>query len=120
MEITLHTETWYDAAHHLKDYVGPCSNLHGHTYKLEVWTKGLVSQLDKTGILFDFGLVKKLAQGFDHTGDTTEIMGVNSTAENQAVYFYSKLKDMRPDLKFKVRVYEQLQPKESWAELGDF
>ena len=30
----------FDAAHRLRDYVGKCANLHGHTYKLEVAIAG--------------------------------------------------------------------------------
>lgn len=120
MKITIHTEGWFDAAHHLKDYDGACSALHGHTYKVELWVKGEEEQLDNTGILFDFGNLKLLLKEFDHSGDMTDIMGINSTAENQALYFYKKLKSMNNDLNFKVRVFEQLQPKRSYAEVGDF
>lgn len=120
MEITLHTEGWYDAAHHLDNYEGACKNLHGHTYKLEVWVRGKQSQLDETGILCDFGYIKELTKRFDHSGDMTNRMGVNSTAENQVVYFFNELKRKYPELKFKVRVYEQLNPKKSWAQVGEF
>ena len=120
MEITIHTEGGYDAAHHLNCYDGKCKNLHGHTYKVELWVKGDESQLDKAGILFDFGNLKKVLEIFDHNGDMTEIMQMNSTAENQAIWFYTSLKHLRNDLKFKIRVYEQLYPKQSWAQVGDF
>jgi len=119
-EIIIHTEQWFDAAHHLNDYEGNCKNLHGHTYKIEIWVKGYKHQLNKAGILWDFGGLKKLAQKFDHAGDMTELMGINSTAENQVLYFYDELKKQNPKLDFRVRVYEQLEPKKSWAEIGDF
>ena len=118
--ITIHTNTWYDAAHHLNDYEGACANLHGHTYRIDVWIKGNRTQLDKSGILWDFGNLKKATKEFDHAGNTTEIMKMNSTAENQCRWFYDKFKKQNPNLNFKVRVYEQVQPKESWAECGDF
>jgi 6-pyruvoyltetrahydropterin/6-carboxytetrahydropterin synthase len=120
MNILLHTEGWFDAAHHLEKYDGPCSTLHGHTYKLEVWIKGDSQYLDEAGILCDFGYIKELTKRFDHKGDMTKIMGVNSTAEKQAMYFYKDLKREYPNLEFKVRVYEQLEPKRSWAQVGDF
>ena len=119
MKLTIHTEGWYDAAHHLNNYEGACKNLHGHTYKLEVWVQGDTSQVDKAGILFDFGLIKEITKQFDHVGNLTELMGFNSTAENQVVAIFDQLHKLRPDLRFKVRVYEKLQPKESYAELGD-
>lgn len=122
MELTLHTEGWYDAAHHLNNYDGPCANLHGHTYKVRVWTRGDSSQLDKAGILWDFGNLKSILKEFDHAGDLTDKMKKNSTAENQCIYIYNILKEKtgRCFLKFKVRVYEQIQPKESYCECGDF
>jgi len=120
MKITIHTEGWFDAAHHLEGHGGPCANLHGHTYKLEIWVRGDETQLNKTGILWDFGYLKTLIMIFDHKGDLTEIMGKNSTAENQVLSIYRSLLSAFPSLQFKVRVYEQIQPKESWAEVGDF
>jgi 6-pyruvoyltetrahydropterin/6-carboxytetrahydropterin synthase len=121
MKIKLHTEQWFDAAHHLNCYDGACANLHGHTYKLEMWVIGDENMRDvKTGILFDFGILKNIAKEYDHCGDLTELMGVNSTAENQALAIYRHLKSMRPELQFCVRLYEQVQPKESWAQVGDF
>ena len=120
MELTLHTEGWFDAAHHLENYEGPCSQLHGHTYRCRVWVKGNQGQLDKVGILWDFGNLKKILKEFDHNGDMTEKLGFNSTAENQCVYIYTELKRQASDLKFKIRIYEQIQPKESYCECGDF
>lgn len=120
MELLLHTEGWFDAAHHLNNYDGPCKFFHGHTYKLEVWIKGDSSQRDSTGILFDFSNIKKLTSIFDHNGDMTDKMGCNSTAENQCIMFYNELKNMAPHLFFKIRIYEQVQPKESWCQCGDF
>ena len=122
MELTLHTEGWYDAAHHLNDYDGACKNLHGHTYKVEVWVSGDSDDLDEAGILWDFGKLKQITKMFDHPedGDLTDIMGENSTAENQCMYIYNELIHMDDHLQFKVRVYEQLQPKESYCECGDF
>ena len=74
MELILHTEGWYDAAHHLNNYDGACANLHGHTYKCEVWVKGEEEKLQENGILWDFGNLKKLIKQFDHSGNTTEMM----------------------------------------------
>jgi len=121
MVITLHTEGWYDAAHHLENYEGKCANLHGHTYKVEVWVKGgTLTQLDKTSILWDFGKLKKITDKFDHKNLDNIYVDKNSTAENQCIYIYKELHEQDPYLRFKVRVYEQLAPKESWAEVGDF
>ena len=120
MKITIHTEGWYDAAHHILGHESGCQNLHGHTYRVEVWVRGDESDLNHMGILWDFGNLKKLLKPFDHNGDMTETMGKNSTAENQALLFYKTLKASNKHLDFKVRVYEQVQPKESYAEVGDW
>lgn len=119
MEITVHTEGWFDAAHQLKGYKGNCSNLHGHTYKVEVWARGDDILLDKDGILMDFGSLKRLTELVDHK-EITELMGVNTTAENLVQFFYDRLKQIYKHLDIRVRVYEQLEPKRSWAEGGDF
>ncbi|MFW6050944.1 MAG: 6-pyruvoyl trahydropterin synthase family protein [Myxococcota bacterium] len=42
-----------DFSHHIRGHQGPCINLHGHTWKLEV---GLRAQtLDRQGFVVDFG-----------------------------------------------------------------
>ena len=120
MKLILHTEGWYDAAHHLDNYDGACKNLHGHTYKVEVWVQGDSNDLDKSDILWDFGKLKNIIKEFDHNGDLTVEMGMNSTAENQCMSIYTTLKEDDPHLKFKVRLYEQLAPKKSYCECGDF
>ena len=38
MKITRHEE--FEVAHILPNYKGPCGNLHGHTYKIEVTVEG--------------------------------------------------------------------------------
>ena len=121
-QITIFTQQWYDAAHHLENYDGACKNLHGHTYRVDLWVRGNIKQLDKAGILYDFGNLKKLTKLLDHCpeGDINNVIGMNSTAENQVIWFFRKLKNEKPELLFKVRVYEQLQPKNSYAEIGDF
>jgi len=123
MELTLHTEGWYDASHNLECYDGKCANKHGHTYKVKVWVKGDSEQLDKSGILWDFGNLKKIINQFDHKDLNelfNEIQNINSTAENQCMFIYNRLKETNNNLKFKVRVYEQLAPKQSYCECGDF
>jgi len=119
MELTLHTEGWFDAAHHLKGYEGKCKNVHGHTYKVEVWVKGDSGRLDDVGILWDFGTLKNIINQYDHK-NLNDIYDVNSTAENQCMAIYKELKEADLHLKFKVRVYEQLAPKESYCECGDW
>ncbi len=116
--LVLHTEGWFDAAHHLENYEGACKNLHGHTYKVELWVTGDVKLIDeKTGILFDFTNLKNILKQYDHNGDLTENLGTNATAERLTLTIAANLKRQYPELNFKVRVYEQVVPKKSWCEV---
>lgn len=49
----------WDAAHRLPDHDGPCSNIHGHRYKAEVWFEG-TEPMGEDGMVIDFGVVKKI------------------------------------------------------------
>lgn len=49
----------FDSAHCLSWHKGKCSNLHGHTYKLEVSIQG---ELTQNGIVMDFGDLKKIVK----------------------------------------------------------
>lgn len=53
----------FDMAHVLKDYDGPCRNIHGHSYELRVTVEG-VPVMDatnpKNGMAMDFGLLKRI------------------------------------------------------------
>jgi 6-pyruvoyl-tetrahydropterin synthase len=53
--LTIHTK--FAAAHHLINYEGPCENLHGHNWKVEVVVSA--RQLDKAGMGIDFKVLKR-------------------------------------------------------------
>lgn len=64
----------FEMAHALLDYDGPCKNIHGHSYQLNVTVKGNVktntSDSDE-GMVVDFGIIKKIVKElvvdvFDH------------------------------------------------------
>ena len=116
MKITLHTEFWFDGAHYLNNYDGKCTNLHGHTWRVEVWVRGDDTQLNEVGILFDFTEVKQLHEMFDHKL-VNDVIKTNPTAEHIAMFIYKHLKSTHPNLQFKVRVYETIQPKETYVEV---
>lgn len=87
-------EFTFDAAHYLEKYDGACSQLHGHTYKLQVTVKG---KPDEIGIVEDFTKMKKtietlVLKNFDHAC-LNDVVGFNPTAENLAVFIYSYLKE---------------------------
>lgn len=56
MRVTRHEE--FEAAHLLPGYDGPCGNLHGHSYKIEVTVEGL-QDLDYYGMVLDFNFLKE-------------------------------------------------------------
>jgi 6-pyruvoyltetrahydropterin/6-carboxytetrahydropterin synthase len=64
----LMVEDTFSSAHALRGYRGPCENLHGHTWKVQVFLKG--DKLNKIGLLTDFKEVKaklkKVLAKFDH------------------------------------------------------
>lgn len=91
----------FEAAHHLENYKGKCSNIHGHSYRVAVTFAG--NQLDEIGMLIDFHRIKILAtkyiiDRFDHT-DLNKTMplsvtwGKNPTAENMAEAFFHTFSD---------------------------
>ncbi len=122
MIITLHTEVAIDSCHELKGYDGACSRLHGHTWFLEVWVRGASPDLNKDGILFDFGNVKKIKEKYDHRylNDISPFDKINPTAENISMQFYKELREDYPHLSFKIRLYETKVGKETYCEVGDF
>lgn len=64
----------FEMAHALYGYDGPCKNIHGHSYRLEVTIIGSVlrqSGHPKDGMLLDFGDLKRIVHStvveqFDH------------------------------------------------------
>ncbi len=85
----------FDSAHRLTDYQGKCSDLHGHTYKLEVSVAG---HRDHRGMVFDFGELKTLVEGqvinrFDH-GYLNDILDINPTAENICEWIWDTLEPL--------------------------
>lgn len=65
----------FEAAHILKNYDGPCRNVHGHSYKLDVTVFGFPdtnANSPKEGMVMDFGDLKrmvneKIIKIFDHS-----------------------------------------------------
>lgn len=113
----------FEMAHALYGYDGPCKNIHGHTYHLEVTLRG--EPLDdathvKNGMVVDFSVIKKIVMEevvsmYDHAlvlnvdapyvkSDllTTEFEKVftvpfQPTCENLMLYFMRKLQPRIPE-----------------------
>jgi 6-pyruvoyltetrahydropterin/6-carboxytetrahydropterin synthase len=89
-------EFTFDAAHRLLNYDGPCANLHGHTYKLQIVLSGPVQ---KNGMVIDFVDLKKIVtekviSKLDHKFINKIIK--QSTAENIAVWIWKQLEKNLP------------------------
>ena len=99
------------AAHFLRGYEGPCKNLHGHTWKIEITL--LADQLNEIGLVVDFAEVKKKLREFllslDHVclNDLPFFKEVNPSTENLAKYIYEEFaKVTKPFILKRVRVWE--------------
>ena len=119
MIITLFTEEFFNAAHLLKNYNGKCSEIHGHSWKVEVWIRGSEDQKDNLGILWDFNNLKKIVDQFDHK-NLNNILPENPTVENITKFIYKQLKNEHKELLFKIRVFESIIKRKSYCEIGDF
>jgi 6-pyruvoyltetrahydropterin/6-carboxytetrahydropterin synthase len=83
------------AAHQLREFEGPCENLHGHNWKIEVVVSG--PELAPNGILLDFQQVKaatrKVVEELDHKflNETECFRQINPSSENIARFIYQRL-----------------------------
>ena len=99
------------SAHFLPGYEGPCKNLHGHTWKIEVTVQS--ATLDKIGMVIDFKEIKHKLKSFlmplDHVclNDLDYFKKNNPTTENIAKYIYENFAaEVKPLRITKVRVWE--------------
>jgi len=89
------TEASFSAAHHLRDYDGPCEKEHGHNWLVKVAVR--CGQLDEAGIGIDFRTLRSalaaLLSELDHAylNEVLEGTGLNPSSENIARYVYDKL-----------------------------
>ncbi len=113
-DMTLHTEEVIDSCHKLENYEGKCKNLHGHTWKIELWIQGKDSQKDSVGILFDFGNIKIIKEELDHKC-LNDVIKENPTAENISKWILDKLIQLNPILEYRVKLYETAVGKETWC-----
>ncbi len=97
---TVSVQAHYDSAHFLVHYKGKCERLHGHRYVVDVAVQ--TAELNEAGIAFDFVDLKRelrgLADYLDHEllNELPEFDGVETSAENQARWFYEELKKRLP------------------------
>lgn len=92
MKISVTKEFTFDSAHSLRDYVGPCANMHGHTYKLQITVKG---ERSANGLIMDFKDLKQIVKDkvinkLDHAV-INEVMDTNPTAENMLAWIWTQI-----------------------------
>jgi 6-pyruvoyltetrahydropterin/6-carboxytetrahydropterin synthase len=90
-------ESSFSAAHRLKNYHGPCENLHGHNWAVKATV--CCETLDASGIGIDFRVLKThighILNELDHT-DLNAVLdpqGINPSSENIARYIFEKLEN---------------------------
>ena len=113
----LRTEQCFDSAHFLKGYLGKCSNIHGHRWKVivEISGESLKREGTQRGMVMDFDDIKKMlnriCDELDHSliieyeslkvetmkallGEGFKIVQLPfiPTAENFAKYFFDSIK----------------------------
>lgn len=93
----MQVEGQFSAAHSIREYPGPCCNLHGHNYRVVVHLSG--TELDSIGMLIDYAEVKKaLAEVLEpldhaHLNDLPPFAEKNTTSERLAEHIYLALRD---------------------------
>lgn len=103
----LRVEDDFASAHQLREYKGKCENLHGHNWRVLLRVKG--ERLDATGMLMDFGDLKKLLKRtldhLDHKflNEIPPFDTANPTSENIAAFLYEAIARELPDT---VRVHD--------------
>ena len=121
---TISVQAHYDAAHFLREYKGKCERLHGHRYVVDVAVQ--TEELNESGIAFDFVDLKRhlreLADGLDHRNlnDLEPFRDVETSAENQARYFYDELTKRLPPAQADGLLYARVwETPTQWAAYGE-
>lgn len=88
-------ESQFSAAHAIRNYPGPCCQLHGHNYRVVVHLSG--EELDALGMLIDYTDVKAalttVLAPFDHAylNELPDFAVANPTSEQIARILYQQL-----------------------------
>jgi 6-pyruvoyltetrahydropterin/6-carboxytetrahydropterin synthase len=120
---TVSVQAHYDSAHFLRNYNGKCERLHGHRYVVEAALQ--THELNEAGIAFDFVDLKRhlreLADALDHhnLNDLPQFEGIETSAENQARYFFEELKKRLPPAIAEGLLYTRVwETPTQWAQFG--
>lgn len=120
---TLSVQAHYDAAHFLRNYRGKCERLHGHRYVVEAALQA--EELNEAGIAYDFVDLKRelreLADALDHENlnDLTPFQDMETSAENQARWFFDELRKRLPEDLAEGLLYTRVwETPTQWAQYG--
>ena len=89
MNLKFRTSREFSAAHHISTHKGKCSNVHGHTWKVDV--EVTFFEVIPSKILLDFGEVKSIIDNLDHTDLNEALEVADVTAEYLTGYFYNEI-----------------------------
>jgi len=87
----------FAAAHRLVGSGGKCESLHGHNFRVTLEVAG--DHLDETGMLMDFGDLKKILKAvlaeLDHSdlNEHPAFIGSSPSSENIARFIWGKVND---------------------------
>ncbi len=122
---TVSVQAHYDSAHSLRNYQGKCERLHGHRYVVEVAVQS--EALDEAGIAYDFTdlkhHLKDLAEHLDHRNlnDIPPFTEIESSAENQARYFFDELRKRLPESLSEGLLYARVwESPHQWAQYSPY
>lgn len=104
---TITVKKEFSAAHRLRDYHGSCEELHGHNWRVGASLSG--QELDATGMVMDFSVLKKILveilEKLDHKfiNEVDPFTKINPTSENIAKWIYGQLKEKCNNTKANVK-----------------
>ncbi|MCX7883760.1 MAG: 6-carboxytetrahydropterin synthase QueD [Caloramator sp.] len=148
MKLTVTKEFTFDCAHMLSYHGGLCSNLHGHTYRLEVTASKdeITNEGSDEGMIIDFGDLKRIVKDsvidkFDHSflfwesgsdaereiAETIKKYGMRivnlkdrPTAENIAIYIINTLNENLKDSSINIVKVRLYETPTSYAEVKNY
>ena len=112
----------FDAAHFLPDYDGPCANMHGHRWTVEVGVEGPIFP---NGMVLDFVKLKAFLEVIKKAFDHQLINDIlpNPTAENICVWvrirFYEWVSDYDKKQELKLAFIKVWETDDSYVELRE-
>ncbi|MFQ5997463.1 MAG: 6-carboxytetrahydropterin synthase QueD [Dehalococcoidales bacterium] len=112
-------ESHFDAAHFLRGYQGKCEAVHGHRF--QVVAKISASELDDTGMAYDFTQLKRhlndILSRFDHTclNEIPPFDKLNPSSENIATTIYQELKPKLSGTPVTISSIEVWESPQTWV-----